>query len=177
MKSEQIRNLALSGVLAALCTVATIVIQIPSPLGGYIHLGDAVVLLCGFLLGPVWGAAAAGIGSMAADLITGDMLYAPGTLVIKALVALCAALVGRTLLQKHPASKLPFLIAALLGEAVMVVGYFLYSALLMGKGFAAVEGVTSNLVQAVAGIVISEVVLIALSRTSFFKTRFTAQSN
>ena len=53
---------------------------------------------------------------------------------------------GRTLLKNHPQSKLPFLFAALLGEAVMVVGYFLYSALLMGEGFAAIQGVTGNLV-------------------------------
>lgn len=176
MKSEQIRTLALAGVLAALCTVATIVIQIPSPLGGYIHLGDAAVLLSGFLLGPVWGAAAAGIGSMAADLITGYMLYAPGTLVIKALVAFSASLVGRALLRKHRTSKLPFLVAALLGEAVMVIGYFFYSALLMGEGFAAVQGITSNLVQAGAGIIISYLLMVAISRTSFFKDRFLSSS-
>lgn len=171
MRAEYAKNIALAGVLAALCTIMTIVVQIPSPLGGYIHLGDMAVLLCGFLLGPIWGAAAAGIGSMAADLITGYLLYAPGTLVIKALVALTAALMGRTLLKNHPQSKLPFLFAALLGEAVMVVGYFLYSALLMGEGFAAIQGVTGNLVQAVAGVVISYLFMIAISKVNFLRKR------
>ena len=47
MKSnnEHIRLLTLTGMLTALTTVATIVIQIPTPTKGYVNLGDTIVNL------------------------------------------------------------------------------------------------------------------------------------
>ena len=73
------------------------VVQIPSPLNWFVNLGDCFVLLSGWLLGPWWGAAAGGIGSMLADLLLGYGHYAPGTLVIKGLMALVGALVFKAL--------------------------------------------------------------------------------
>ena len=71
MKSKKTRTIILAALLAALTTVATMIIRIPTPTLGYIHLGDGLVLLCGILLGPGLGAVAAGIGSMLADLFGG----------------------------------------------------------------------------------------------------------
>ena len=47
--------------LAALTTVATMVIHIPSPTNGFVNLGDCFVLLAGWLLGPFCGFLAGGI--------------------------------------------------------------------------------------------------------------------
>lgn len=66
-----VKNLVFASLLAALACVATMVITVPSPTGGYMNLGDTVVLLSAYLLGPWWGAAAGGIGSMLADLFAG----------------------------------------------------------------------------------------------------------
>lgn len=71
MTGKNIRKLVLAALLAALTAVATMIIRIPTPTQGYIHLGDGMVLICGILLGPGLGALAAGIGSMMADLIGG----------------------------------------------------------------------------------------------------------
>ena len=90
MKQTKLRTLILAAMFAALTCVATMIIHIPSPIGGYFNLGDCMVLLSAFVLGPVWGTAAGGIGSALADVICGYFVYAPGTLVIKALV-LCSA--------------------------------------------------------------------------------------
>ena len=68
MTGKNIRKLVLAALLAALTAVATMIIRIPTPTQGYIHLGDGMVLICGILLGPGLGALAAGIGSMMADL-------------------------------------------------------------------------------------------------------------
>ena len=86
------KNLVFAALLAAVTCVATLVIHIPSPLNGYINLGDCFVLLSGWLLGPVYGFLAAGIGSGLADLFLGYAVYAPATFVIKGLVALAAYL-------------------------------------------------------------------------------------
>ncbi len=93
MKDSKIRKLVMAALLAALTYVATTVIKIPTPTGGYVHPGDGLVLLCGWILGPWWGGAAAGIGSMLVDLLGGYMSFVPGTLIIKFLDAMAAALV------------------------------------------------------------------------------------
>ena len=91
MRDMKIRKMVLAALMAALTYVATMVVQIPSPMQGYVNLGDCCVLLSGWILGPWWGGAAAGIGSMLTDLLNGYAHYAPGTLVIKALDAIVAA--------------------------------------------------------------------------------------
>lgn len=68
MTGKNIRKLVLAALLAALTAVATMIIRIPTPTQGYIHLGDGMVLICGILLGPGLGALAAGIGSMMANV-------------------------------------------------------------------------------------------------------------
>ena len=72
------KTLVMASLLAALCCVATMVIRIPSPTGGYMNLGDTVVILSAYLLGPAWGSAASGLGSALADLFSGYTAYVPG---------------------------------------------------------------------------------------------------
>ena len=86
MENQKVRKLVLSALMAALVYVATSIIQIPSPVNGYVNLGDCFVLLSGWLLGPWYGAAAAGIGSMLVDLLSAAtkasrplMIRVPGT--------------------------------------------------------------------------------------------------
>ena len=52
MNDKKIRKLVLAALLAALVCVATMVVQIPSPMQGYVNLGYCFVLLSGWLLGP-----------------------------------------------------------------------------------------------------------------------------
>ena len=86
------KKMVTAALLAAFTCIATMIIKIPTPTFGYIHLGDGLVLLCGIILGPGIGALAAGIGSMFADIFSGYMTWAPATLIIKALTACIAGL-------------------------------------------------------------------------------------
>ena len=88
---SQTRMLVMAGLFAALGCVATMVLQVPSPTGCYMNLGDTVVILGAYLLGPVYGAIAGGVGPALADLLSGYGVYVPATLVIKALMGLTAA--------------------------------------------------------------------------------------
>ena len=97
MRDANIKKLVLAALMAALTYVATSIVQIPSPMQGYVNLGDCIVLLSGWILGPWWGAAAGGIGSMLVDLLGGYGHYAPGTLVIKGCMALVAALIVKAI--------------------------------------------------------------------------------
>ena len=149
---------------AALSCAATMVIQIPIATG-YLNFGDGLCLLAGWILGPWYGFAAAGVGSALVDLLSGYAHYVPGTFVIKGLVALIAAFLVRPLLRKG--EKIPFWKLALLelpSELVMVAGYFGYKALILGKGLAAAASIPNNLVQGAVGIVLSVLLYTALSR-------------
>ena len=169
-RTNQIKNLVFAALLAALACVATLVLTVPSPTGGYMNLGDTVVVLSAYLLGPGWGAAAAGIGSMLADLFAGYPAYAPATLVIKAVMALLAAVLYKALGKKNWA----FLVCAVAAEAVMVVGYWLYDGFLMGSVMGAAVGIPSNLVHAAFGLIASTALALALKASKYVRDLFPA---
>ena len=87
------RQIVMTAMFAALTLLATFIIKIQTPTFGYIHLGDAFVLLSGFFLGPFLGGLAAGIGSALSDLLGGYAIWVPGTFVIKYFTAFVAAFV------------------------------------------------------------------------------------
>ena len=146
------KKIVLTALMAALICVATMIIKIPSPLGGYINLGDCLVLVSGWVLSPVYGFLAAGIGSALADLLSGYALYAPATFIIKGCMALVAF--GIFKLLKNKTRKLPArLIGGILAEIVMVGGYFVFEGFLYGFG-ASLVNIPPNCIQGVAGIVI-----------------------
>ena len=159
MKNVKLRKLVMAALLAALVYVATTVIKIPTPTGGYLNLGDCFVLLSGWLLGPVYGFAAGGIGSMLVDLMGGYMLYVPGTLIIKGLMAVAAALIYRGAGRKNGG----MVVSAVVAEIIMVGGYYLYESTICGYGFlGALAGVPGNCIQGVAGLVIGLVLMTVL---------------
>ena len=163
------KRLVLASVLAALTCAATLVITVPSPTGGFMNLGDTIVLVSAYLLGPWWGAAAAGIGSAMADLIAGYAVYIPATLVIKGLMALCAAFLYRFLRKKRWA-VLP---CGVLAETIMVLGYWGYDGILMKSFSGAASGIPANLAQAAFGLAASAALTLALRSSSYIRKEFT----
>ena len=159
--NRNLRKLVAAALLTALCCVATMVIQVPSPMNGYVNLGDCIVLLSGWLLGPVWGFAAGGLGSALADLLSGYAHYVPGTLVIKFLDAMAAALIVKALGRR----TYSYVLGGIAGEAIMVAGYFVYEAAALKLGMGAAAGVLANVGQGAVGLVIA-LVLMALLKGS-----------
>ena len=152
-KQVTVKTLTLGGLMAALVCVATSVFKLPVPITqGYIHLGDAFVLVSAAVLGPV-GVMAAALGSMLADLLGGYFTYLIPTFVIKGLVAAVAFAGLRG--QKPFWLEWLVLIAA---EAVMVLGYFLAECLMYGAA-AAAGAVLPNVVQGIGGVVIGAVLI------------------
>ena len=164
MKRDSTFSVVLTALFAALVCVATMFIRIPSPTSGYLNLGDGIVLLSAFLLGPVYGTLAAGIGSMLADVLSGYPAWAPGTLAVKALAALLAGAVFRRMGDARGLS-LRAALAGACGEAIMVLGYFAYSACFLGYGLGAAAEVPGNLAQGAAGIAAACVLTPALLKS------------
>ena len=166
MKDKHTRKLIFSALFAALCCAATMIIKFPTAIG-YVNAGDAVVLLGAFLLGPWWGALAAGLGSALADLLAGYAMYVPGTLLIKALMALAAGKLLNTLGLKKP---VPAAVAAgCIAEAIMVAGYFLYECFILGYGAAALGSVPFNLLQGVFGAAAGAALFAALCKMPYVR--------
>ncbi len=164
MSHDQIHKLVRASLFAALCTVMTMVIQVPSPMQGYVNLGDCAVLLSAWVLGPWYGGAAAGIGSMLADLLSGYAHYAPGTFAVKLAMAVAAAWFFQWLRHKSIRPLPAQLASGLVGEFIMVLGYFGYACLWLGKGWAAAASVPGNIVQGIFGLAAAAAVYHLLSR-------------
>ena len=152
--NNNLKKLILAALFAALSCVATMSIRIPTPgTGGYIHPGDAIVILSGVILGPVWGFLAGGIGSALSDLIGGYFVYVPITFLIKGLVALAAGLlyqkVGKTQKSRYAA-----VVLGGVADIILVAGgYFVCEYFIYGAGAAA--SIPANIIQGIGGLVIS----------------------
>lgn len=151
---SKLKKTVMAALFAAFACIATMSIRIPTPgTGGYIHPGDAVVILAGVILGPGWGLLAAGIGSALADLIGGYFFYVPITFVIKGAVAFAAGMFYQRI-GKTPKSRVAAVALGGVGDIILVAGgYFLCESLIYGVA-ASAASVPANLIQGVSGLVI-----------------------
>ena len=141
-----------SALVAALCTVFTMIVKIPSPMGGYVNIGDSVVLLAGWILSPVYAFFASAIGSALADLFAGYAVYVPATFVIKGAMSLVAFFLARGL-SKKTGGLVSKLLSGAVAEIIMIGGYFVFEGFLYG--FASVlVNVPANAVQGAVSLVL-----------------------
>ena len=166
MDDNKIRKIVLAAMFAALCCVATMIIKIPSPLKGYLNLGDCIVLLAGFMLSPVYGFLAAGLGSALADIFSGYMVYAPATFIIKGVMAIIAYFCFKGLHNKL-GNTLSRIIGGIIAEIVMVLGYFVFEGFMYGFIPSAVN-IPANAMQGVAGLIIGLILVKLFEKTKTF---------
>lgn len=172
MNRQNLNGLVFGALFTALTCVFTMVIKVPT-LGtnGYVNIGDTGVLISAWLLGGWYGVIAAGLGSGLADLLSGYPAYAPGTFVIKLLMALAAYqiykhMAGRAKSQAGDAFKtVSYAVSAVIAEAVMVLGYLVYEYFVLGYGAAAFPSVISNTVQGATNFVLSLVLIVVLEKS------------
>lgn len=147
---NNLRKIAYSGVLAALVFVGT-ELHIPTAIG-HINLGDVLILVSSYLLGPVAFFPAA-IGSTLADLLAGYPQYAVATFLIKGIMGLVAGI----LLKRNAQGKTSLIrkiIVSFIAELIMIAGYFAFESLPFMYGVeAALGSVIPNGIQASVAIV------------------------
>ena len=151
------KKIVMAALLAALACVATMIIKIPSPLKGYLNLGDCIVLLAGWMISPTYAFLAAGLGSALADLFSGYVTYAPATFLIKGLMAI-VAFYGFKLLHNKIGDMVSRIISGILAEALMILGYFVFEGFLYGF-IPSLVNIPANAVQGVAGLIIGIVLI------------------
>lgn len=163
--TNKIIKLVTAALMAAMTCVVTMLLKIPIPNsgGGYIHPGDAFVLLSGIILGPLYGGLAAGIGSMIADLFAGYAQYMLATFIIKLLAAMIGAYSYRHIRENS------VILAGIFGGIIVTSGYFICDRILLGSFAAAFAGVPFNLLQNVMGIVLASIILPLLKKVPQIK--------
>ncbi len=157
------KKIVMAALMAALACVATMIIKIPSPLKGYLNLGDCIVLVSGWMLSPTYAFLAAGLGSAFADVFSGYVIYAPATFVIKGFMALIA-FYGFKLLNNKLGNLPSRIISGVLAEIMMILGYFVFEGFLYG--FApSIVNIPANSVQGIAGLIIGVVLIKIFEKT------------
>lgn len=151
------QRFVMASLLAALTCVVTMMIKVPSPLKGYLNLGDCVVLIAGWMLSPMYGFLAAGLGSALADLFAGYVTYVPATFVVKGVMAL-VAFYGYKLMHRKLGNLTARIISGTIAEIVMIMGYFLFEGFLYGFEPSLVN-IPANAVQGLAGLVLGIVLI------------------
>lgn len=157
MRTDKIVRLVTAALLAALTCVATAILPISiTGTSGYIHPGDAFVILSGILLGPFYGGLAAGIGSMFADLYVGYAFFYV-TLLVKLLAAIAAVLTYRHIKSYR------ILLSGIAASLVVTVGYFIFETFMFGFA-ASIVSLPFNLIQNAFSIVLSSILLPLLKK-------------
>lgn len=168
MQSKKLLKVVFGGLMAALVCVATAVMVIQLPTGGYANLGDCFVILSGFILGPVYGALAGGIGAGLADLFLGYGIYAPFTFIIKACMAIAVYFITKKAKEHSILAQISFMIlAALVAEIIMVGGYFTLEVFMYGAE-GAVVNVLGNAIQGAFGCISSVVIYTVMNKANLF---------
>lgn len=165
MENNKLLKMCRTAMFAALICVSTIIIQIPSPLGGYINLGDSFIVAASVFLSPLFAFTAGSLGSALADILTGYTIYAPATFIIKGLMALTISFMYKALLKKGgKLSRYAVSLSAVPAEIIMIIGYYLFSALISGGFIAALQTVPGNAVQGLAGIICGSAITFAIKK-------------
>lgn len=151
------RNLALIGVMTAVIFALTRLVQIPTPIGGYVHLGDAAVLFTGFAFGPIVGAIAGALGTSLADITSPFAQWAPFTFIVHGLMGFAAGYIVR-----GRGEFWRLVSASIVCGVILVGGYFIAGWVLVGME-AALE-VAPNITQIVAGALVAVPLYYAVRR-------------
>nr|WP_319487649.1 ECF transporter S component [uncultured Caproiciproducens sp.] len=160
-------NIALTGLMGALVLVGTY-LNIPIPVPGdktMIGLGNVFCILSGLLLGPVYGGAAAGVGSFVFDLTAGWASSAPFTLVFKFMMAFVCGTIAYS--GNKSARKLSrLIIAAIAGSlsyCALYLGYSYVKELLIGSAVQVVNiKIATKAAATLTNAVIADVVAVPL---------------
>ena len=165
------QKLAMTGLMMALCMIATIFVRVPIPFTqGYVHIGDSMVFMSALILGRKNGACAAGVGAALADVLGGFAMWAPWTFVIKAgmvlILGTAAAIADKQRGKSSAVVRRAEVALGMIASGVfMAAAYWLAEGIMYGNFVAALAGVPWNIGQFAVGMVLAMLLQEALCRT------------
>lgn len=157
MKKQKIKLMCLAGVFTALVYVFTAYLHIPSHTG-YTHVGDGFIYLAACLLPLPYAAFVGAVGALLADCLTGFAIWAPGSVIIKAVAVLFFVRKSEKIITLRNA------LALIPASAVCIGGYYLYEAIITGNFVAPIAGIPGYITQSVLSSILFVVLGLALDK-------------
>lgn len=146
---NKVRTLTLAAVFAALILVATMFLKVPLPGNSeYAHLGDGFIYLVATILPLPYAICAAIVGAGLADVLVGAAIWAPATIMIKALMALTVNL----LLHEKPHTFPRIFSAMAVSTIINVLGYYLAGGFIYGNFIAGLSSMFGTFCQSLAAV-------------------------
>lgn len=178
-KNRNVRQLAMAGLLAALCYIGFAFLKIDIPVGPEktaFHFGNVFCVLAALLLGGYWGGLAGAVGMTIGDLTTAYVTSAPKTFLLKLCIGLIVGLVAHKLFRLSRDHSTKYVTGVTIAASVCgmafnvvadpLVGYF-YKMYLLGvpqdiaTALAKFAALTTG-VNAVAAVAASAIIYLAL---------------
>lgn len=160
--NKNLRKIVSTAVFAAMIFVLTYFVKVPVA-SGYVHFGDALIYLCAGFIGP-WALLAGAIGEGMADLIGGYAIYAPATIIVKALIAIPFVLAMR----KKEKLFTPISALMTIPAGLITVGGYFVADIIIDKAYAVVD-IPGNVIQAVGSAVIFIILALAFDASKIKK--------
>lgn len=157
-----------SALFTALIFVGTQFIRIPLPFG-YFNMGDCFIILSAVIIGGKCSMIASALGAVLADVLSGYIVYAPATVIIKPLMA--AVMIAVLKLSKNEGQRIGTVlmtVGAVACELVMVCGYFVYDTVIYNFG-GAIASLSGNILQGFAAVVVSVALVASFEHSGLLK--------
>lgn len=159
MNRKRITLITFTAALTAIVFVLTAYLHIPSHVG-FVHIGDGVIYLAACMLPLPYAIFVGAVGGALADLLSGFAIWAPGTVIIKAIGVLFFT-------RRKNFVSLRNIFALIPAALICIFGYYAYDALIIGSFVSALAGIPGYIMQCV----LSSALFVALG-FSFDKARF-----
>ena len=157
MKRKDLRLMCISGIFAALVFVVTAYLHIPT-YNGYVHIGDAFIFLAACILPTPYAVGVGAMGAMLADVLTGYAIWAPGSIVIKALSAMLFSCKAKKIVSlRNTLMLIPT-------TAICAGGYYIYEVIITGSFLGALSGIPGSLIQSLASSIVFVLVGAAMDK-------------
>lgn len=177
MKNDSRQNLRLSvisALFAALSAVFVYFFHIPNVIGGYIHIGDAIIYLCASVLPVSYAATAGAVGFAIADLLSGYPYYMLPSAIIRVIVVLLFTSKREKIVCKRNIIALPFAVIITTGLYALTkyVLYYFIQNMPEIAGVKALASIPGNIIQCTVSSVLYIAVSIAMDKLDFKKKYF-----
>jgi uncharacterized repeat protein (TIGR04002 family) len=152
--------MCIAAIFTALVFVVTAYLHIPTN-NGYIHIGDGLIYLAACILPLPYAMAVGAGGALLADCLTGFAIWAPGSVVMKALTASLFTSKGKKIMELR--NRFMLLPAAV----ICAGGYYLYESALYGNFIASLASIPASLTQSVTSSILFVAVGITFDKLNF----------
>ena len=152
--------MCLSGLFSALVFVVTAYLHIPT-YNGYVHFGDGFIFLSACILPMPYSLLVGAVGALLADLLTGYAIWAPGSVIIKTLIALLFTCKSEKILSVRN------ILMILPSAFITILGYYFYEAMITANFIVPLAGMIGSAIQSVASGAVFIALGIAMDKYKF----------